>query len=699
MEGQVPEEFERYLTRDKGTYIFGRLRTARQFWFAVLQASAVIMAWVTTGYPLPFRGGVVPDFGGRWSPNSKGTTGPSAFGDREEFVDEAVAALLRNGAILGCERSFLRLISPLNVVEQNNKLRLIHNLSHLNSFLEFARFRFEDLRDVPQIFELGDWVFSIDLMSAYHHVMLHESAWPYMGFSWRGKFYYFRVLPFGLGPAPMVFAKITGVMVERWRSRGIKVLPYLDDFLGGAGAPDVARESAHVLLRDMHAAGWLVSASKVQLVVAQEIVHLGSVLDFKIGQYRLPEGRLARFRGLLAEVLGAGDRVPVKMVSRLAGMAQSFRVQLGPVVAFYTRQMYVVIESRTSWRQRVVVSEALRVEFRRWESLDFSEFWQMMWPSLRHYLAFREMYSDAGARGWGGCVLLPSGERLDARGYLTEEGRMQSSTWRELFAIFQVLRSVGHRLPRGSLVQWHTDSQNAARSMAKGGSANLEIHRVCLLIFELSVSLGLAFVWVWIPRSLNAWSDRLAGVFDKDDWMLHPDVFRVLDAEWGPHTIDRFASELNHQVGLFNSWSWCPGTGGVNAFAQGDWRVHNNWCNPPFWLIGRLILFLREVGVAASVVVPCWPRQPWWRLVCPDGRHLADYVLDVFRISAHPELFSSGEHSANERGCGMPGYTFFALRISFRQDEVHLRLRALRCLCPGGCSCGGRRRIPVVDVL
>lgn len=254
-EDPVPQEFRRYLSYDKGAYIFGRLRSARQFWATVLRASVVIMSWITVGYQLPFKGGVAPDFGGRWSPNSKGTSGPSSFGDREQFVDEAVAALVQNGAVRECERSFLRLISPLNVVEQNSKLRLIHDLSLLNSFLEFDKFRFEDLRDVQQIFTLGDWAFSIDLQSAYHHVPLHESAWPYMGFAWRGKFYFFRVLPFGLAPAPMVFAKVTSAMVEKWRSEGVRVLPYLDDFLGGATSREGARSAAHTMLGDMQRAG------------------------------------------------------------------------------------------------------------------------------------------------------------------------------------------------------------------------------------------------------------------------------------------------------------------------------------------------------------------------------------------------------------------------------------------------------------
>jgi hypothetical protein len=75
-----------------------------------------------------------------------------------------------------CDRNYLNLISPLNVVEQGNKLRMIHDLSFSNKFLEFAKVRFENLANVMEVFGQEDWLFSIYLQSAYHHVALHPSA-------------------------------------------------------------------------------------------------------------------------------------------------------------------------------------------------------------------------------------------------------------------------------------------------------------------------------------------------------------------------------------------------------------------------------------------------------------------------------------------------------------------------------------------
>eukprot|EP00976_Prorocentrum_cordatum_P044356 897497-Prorocentrum_minimum.AAC.1 len=56
-------------------------------------------------------------------------------------------------------------------------------------------------------------------------------------------------------------------------------------------------------------------------------------------------------------------------------------------------------------------------------------------------------------------------------------------------------------------------------------------------------------------------------------------------------------------------------------------------------------------------------------------------------MGAHPQLFASGEHSGNARGCRMPGYVFYALRVSFAQGVRYMG--PPRCLFPFGCGCGG----------
>ena len=96
-----------------------------------------------------------------------------------------------------------------------------------------------------------------------------------------------------------------------------------------------------------------------------------------------------------------------------------------------------------------------------------------------------------------------------------------------------------------------------------------------------------------------------ADLLTKDDWSINPAVFRVIDAKWGPHTIDRFASHYNAQVPRFNSKFASPGCSGVDALSQ-DWRNENNWVCPPVYgrVFRRFLLWSRDIpnmGVVRNI--------------------------------------------------------------------------------------------------
>eukprot|EP00873_Tetraselmis_striata_P000097 jgi/Tetstr1/420361/TSEL_011480.t2 len=70
---------------------------------------------------------------------------------------------------------------------------------------------------------------------------------------------------------------------------------------------------------------------------------------------------------------------------------------------------------------------------------------------------------------------------------------------------------------------------------------------------------------VWASRDENPDSDEISKMLDKDDWQLLPKFFRRLSLKWGIHHVDRFASDLNHQVPRFYS-RFC----GEELFSSGE---------------------------------------------------------------------------------------------------------------------------------
>ena len=135
-----------------------------------------------------------------------------------------------------------KVVSPLKVVpKKGNKYRLILDLSKLNKFLIFPRFKYDSIAMVAEVFDLDDWLFAFDMKDGYWHCDLHSDMWEYMCFEWEGVVYTFVQLPFGCAPACWVFTKLIKVMVAFWRGFGLKILSYIDDGLGGAASEAEAK--------------------------------------------------------------------------------------------------------------------------------------------------------------------------------------------------------------------------------------------------------------------------------------------------------------------------------------------------------------------------------------------------------------------------------------------------------------------------
>ena len=60
----------------------------------------------------------------------------------------------------------------------------------------------------------GDYIFSFDLKSGYHHVEIAEVHYKYLGFAWNDKFYVFKVLPFGLACTCYILPSSYGLLFD-----------------------------------------------------------------------------------------------------------------------------------------------------------------------------------------------------------------------------------------------------------------------------------------------------------------------------------------------------------------------------------------------------------------------------------------------------------------------------------------------------
>ena len=93
--------------------------------------------------------------------------------------------------------------------------------------------KYEDAVTARQLFNKGDFIFSYDLKSAYHHLRIFPTDRTFLGFQWDNQYYVYNVLPFDLATSGYIFSKVIREIVKYCRSKGIKIIMYLDDGLGG----------------------------------------------------------------------------------------------------------------------------------------------------------------------------------------------------------------------------------------------------------------------------------------------------------------------------------------------------------------------------------------------------------------------------------------------------------------------------------
>jgi hypothetical protein len=100
----------------------------------------------------------------------------------------------------------------------------------------------------------------------------------------------------------------------------------------------------------------------------------------------------------------------------------------------------------------------------------------------------------------------------------------------------------------------------------------------------------------YIPSAANVWGDILNRETSMDDRQLNPRIFTYLDSQWGPHSIDRFATQGNTQLPRYNArWRDPTSEAVVCLHLPGDklWTSKTNWCNPLWKLLPDLVRKLR----------------------------------------------------------------------------------------------------------
>jgi len=516
-------------------------------------------------------------------------------------------------------------VSPLGVVTKSHstKLRLVVDMRYVNDHLTKRVFKFEGLSDLSDMSEKGDYSLSYDLTSGYYHVALHPHSRRFVGFQWKGVYYQYNCLPFGLSTAPWVFSKIIRELVMYWRAKGINILPYLDDLLFLICGFEVGIRLARIVEKDMRLAGLSINWDKSDNTPLQERVHLGFLVNLAEGLFKVPITRWESLHKDIDFILNSHNgRVQARKLASLVGTIMSMKLAWGPVTQLYTRNLYHIINNVVSLNCWVPVSYEALNELLFWMDIPLLRFDSEIWP-LASGISIK-VATDASDIGWGGHTI--NGPSFIAHEYFTLWEYIQSSTYRELLGVTRCLQSLIAQC-KGKFVVLQTDAMNLL-GIINRGSSKLPLNDLARELFWYCLEFKIRLIIEWVPREENAIADEISKWLIPDDSSISQGYFAMIDNRWGPHSCDMFSSNENNLCSKFYSLHWCRGTSGVNCFGF-DWSIDNSWIHPPFRVIGKIWRKLRMHGSKATIIVPLWTSATWWHLVAPDSVHLSKFVVDL----------------------------------------------------------------------
>lgn len=609
----------------------GRLKSRLKYWAAII-TSTLVLRWVADGLDLRWLNGDAPL--PRLMPNHL-----SAF-HHGDFVLQAISDLVVTQAAMRLHRRPL-VVCPLGVVPKKGtqKYRLIWDGRYVNSHLQIPTFAYETLGHLPDWAQPGDYAFTIDLTSGFHHLEMHSDFWQYLGFEWAGEYYCFTSAPFGLAIVPWAFTLLTRSVMAHFRQDGDRCTGYIDDsmwFHQGRAQLLVLRSK---VLTTFHTLGLVINMVKSQLEPAHINAYLGMEADLLKGLFRVPAEKRLALMHLLQAALATHESLPVRHLARIKGKLSAMSWAFGLASKLFTKSMDKDISKATTWNSSIALSQGTIAEMRFWlAKFDMFNGTKPMWPSpgvdiVIHVDAAGRSSTTAG--GWGAWCEVDTVRHTAYGTWKSASDSAMSSTAQELQACLFALQSFnnitdgqGLRLLAGKSVQVVTDSMNSFYATTHGfvhaHDSVLVAQQIFLFCFEVAIRLSV----VWVPREDNTDADAISKLVDADDCMLNPNIFDELSAAWGPFHVDLFASHTSTQLSKYYSKYYTPDTTGVDAFAF-DWSSQTSWANPPFSLIKQVWSHAKACKARLCLVVPIWQNKPWWHLLLPEAGRFNPYVQAV----------------------------------------------------------------------
>ncbi|XP_062372037.1 uncharacterized protein LOC134059609 [Sardina pilchardus] len=564
-----------------------------------------VLSTLTNGYKLQFRR----------RPPTHGRVKMTIIRDpaKAQALTQELSALLDKGAIEPVDP----LLQPggfystyFLVPKKDGGLRPILDLRGLNRFLKVFRFHMLTTAEVLRTVARGEWFTSVDLKDAYFHVPIAPHHRQFLRFAFQGRHFQFRVLPFGLSLSPRVFTRCVTAALSHLQSRGMKILPYLDDWLICAPSQSQLALDTTCLLSHVARLGLRVNFTKSCLEPSQSTVFLGVTLnavtmkacpsprrvdDILCRLLLFQEGRqfhYVEFLRILGKLTAAAAVVPLGLLSLrpLQRWLLSFR-----------------LDPQRHRHRRLKVSHRCLLALAPWRQRSFL----LQGMPMGSIASRREtVTTDASLSGWGAVW-----QNRTAQGLWSAQERSQHINVLELRAVHRALQAFLPLLGGRHVLVRSDNVSTVSHINHQGGTRSAQLLQASWDLLLWAAPRLASLRAMYLPGDRNQAADLLSRCKPPPgEWRLHPEVVLNIWGMFGRARVDLFASEESTHCPLWFSWTEESSLLGQDALAH-DWPEVLLYAFPPIPLILPTLQRVLQQGHRLLLVAPFWPGRTWFPLL------------------------------------------------------------------------------------
>ena len=578
--------------------------------------------------------------------------------DLERGMDDLLSNMLHNGAIEEVRNPhtpghYSRWFAVPK--KEPGKWRAILDLSFLNLHIKKESFKMETAEIVRQHLKQGEWMSSLDITDAYHHVPVRPAYRKYLRFTYKRRVYHYCCLPMGLCTACHGFNRLIKVVKAFLAKQGIQLHQYLDDWLLHTQNHNDLQYITTMVVQLTQQLGFIINLKKSELLPAQVCTFLSYRFNLVDGLVHPTEERWTKIQAAITRILQL-EAIPARTWQSLLGLLAATErvVRLGMLNLRPIQRS--LVDQWSPWhgdpKELLTLPDSVKTALRWWTSRENV----MSGVCLQSAPPEVHIFTDSSTEGWGG-----HWENMEVAGKWTQQEQLLHINALELLAIWRTLEAL---LPvlTGKTILVATDNTTALAYINKqGGTKSPTLLRLTQDFYHWLDSTSITLRCRHVPGALNIRADSLSRgkKVAATEWSLHPEVTKTLWEIWGTPLVDMFATAENTKLPLYYSPILDPKAIGVDALSA-KW-TGDLYMFPPTALLNKVLLKLQQEPCVVTLIAPAWPQQPWyplllamlvdWPIQLPDWPRLLKqprsdlfhpnpqiYKLHAWRLSNRPSL-------------------------------------------------------------